>query len=76
MMLSVSMPLVDGGQEGQRVRVPVQDGHQRRGPGRGKGLLQDPRLPRGLKPLPDAQGLEDQVGAGHADDVRGRAGRG
>src|ERR1700722_15814453 len=68
---------VDGGQEGQRVRVPVQDGHQRGGPGGGEGLVQDPRLAhRGVEPLPGAQGLEDQAGTGDADHVRGRAGRG
>src|SRR5438132_715275 len=38
--------LVDGGQERQRVRVPVQDRDQRRGPGRGERLLEDPGLAR------------------------------
>src|SRR5689334_2517959 len=35
--------LVDGGQERERVRVPVQDGDQRGGAGSGEHLVQDPR---------------------------------
>jgi len=33
---------VNGGQEGERVGVPVEDGYQRSGPGGRKHLVQDP----------------------------------
>ena len=41
-----------------------------------KGLVQDPRLSFCLEPPAGAQGPEEEAGPGHADDVRGRAGRG
>ena len=46
---------VDGGQERQRVRVPVQDGDQRRGAGRGERLVEDPGL-AGARPAPGPAG--------------------
>nr|WP_306511316.1 redoxin domain-containing protein [Streptomyces sp. HG99] len=60
--------VVDRGEEGGRVRVAVEQGHQRGGPVGGEDLVQEP--PRFVVQAASApHGAEQQVRAGHADHV-------
>src|SRR5450759_1691726 len=64
---------VDGGQEGQRVRVPVQDGDQRGGAVRRERLTEDPGRFAGpwVEALARAQGLD--TGTGEPTWILGQA---